>query len=67
MAKKKIWNDEHDITIKGHEVELYVEDKDEENSSEGMYSVLDNTWHKQPKYQQPDIDDRAVIKLHGEV
>ena len=60
MAKKKIWNDEHDITIKGHEVELYVEDKDEENASEGMYSVLDNTWYKRPKYQQPDIDDRAV-------
>jgi hypothetical protein len=60
MAKKKIWNDEHDITIKGHEVELYVEDKDEENSSEGMYSVLDDRWYKQPKHQQPDIDDRAV-------
>ena len=60
MAKKKIWNDEHDITIKGHEVELYVEDRDEENASEGMYSVLDDVWHKRPKYQQPDIDDRAV-------
>jgi len=60
MAKKKIWNDEHDITIKGHEVELYVEDRDEENASEGMYSVLDNVWYKRPKYQQPDIDDRAV-------
>ena len=60
MAKKKIWNDEHDITIKGHEVELYVEDRDEENVSQGMYSVLDNTWYNQPKYQQPDIDDRAV-------
>ena len=60
MAKKKIWNDEHDITIKGHEVELYVEDRDEENVSAGTYSVLDNVWHKQPNYQQPDIDDRAV-------
>lgn len=60
MAKKKIWNDEHDITIKGHEVELYVEDRNEKNASEGMYSVLDNVWYKRPKYQQPDIDDRAV-------
>jgi hypothetical protein len=60
MAKKKIWNDEHNITIKGHEVELYVEDRDEENISQGMYSVLDNRWHNQPKYQQPNIDDRAV-------
>ena len=60
LAKKKIWNDEHDITIKGHEVELYVEDKDAKNTSEGTYSVLDARWVRVPKYQQPDIDDRAV-------
>ena len=60
MAKKRIWNDEHDITIKGHEVELYVEDRDAKNVSEGTYSVLDSKWLRTPKYQQPDIDDRAV-------
>ena len=60
LAKKKIWNDEHDITIKGHEVELYVEDKAAKNISEGTYSVLDARWLRTPKYQQPDIDDRAV-------
>jgi len=60
MAKKKIWNDEHDITIKGHEVELYVEDKDAKNVSEGTYSVLDNRWLRVPEYRKPDIDDSAV-------
>ena len=60
LAKKKIWNDEHDITIKGHEVELYVEDKDAKNVSEGTYSVLDARWLRTPKYRQPDINDRAV-------
>ena len=60
MAKKRIWNDEHDITIKGYEVELYVEDVDAKNVSEGTYSVLDSKWLRTPKYQQPDIDDRAV-------
>ena len=60
LAKKKIWNDEHDITIKGHEVEIYVEDKDAKNTSEGTYSVLDARWLRTPKYQQPNIDDRAV-------
>jgi hypothetical protein len=60
LAKKKIWNDEHDITIRGHEVELYVEDKAAKNVSEGTYSVLDAKWLRTPKYQQPDIDDRAV-------
>jgi hypothetical protein len=60
LAKKKIWNDEHDITIKGHEVELYVEDRDAKNVSEGTYSVLDARWLRTPEYRQPDIDDRAV-------
>jgi hypothetical protein len=60
LAKKKIWNDEHDITIRGHEVELYVEDKAAKNVSEGTYSVLDARWLRVPKHQQPDIDDRAV-------
>ena len=60
MAKKKIWNDEHDITIKGHEVELYVEDKDAKNVSEGTYSVLDNRWLRVPEYRKPSIDDAAV-------
>ena len=60
MAKKKIWNDEHDITIRGHEVELYVEDRDEQNISAGTYSVLDNKWLKTPKYDPPTIDQTAV-------
>jgi hypothetical protein len=60
LAKKKIWNDEHDITIKGHEVEIYVEDQGAKNISEGTYSVLDARWLRTPKYQQPNIDDRAV-------
>jgi hypothetical protein len=60
MAKKKIWNDEHDITIKGHEVELYVEDVDAKNVSEGTYSVLDAKWIRIPEYNKPSVDDRAV-------
>jgi len=60
MAKKRIWNDEHDITIKGHEVELYVEDRDAKNVSEGTYSVLDSRWLRVPEYRKPNIDDAAI-------
>jgi hypothetical protein len=60
LAKKKIWNDEHDITIKGHEVEIYVEDKAAKNVSEGTYSVLDGKWLRTPKFNPPTINDRAV-------
>lgn len=60
MAKKRIWNDEHDITIRGHEVELYVEDVDAVNVSAGTYSVLNGKWLRIPKYDPPEVDERAV-------
>lgn len=60
MAKKRIWNDEHDIIIKGHEVEIYVEDVDAVNISAGTYSVLDAKWLRVPKYDPPEVDEGAV-------
>jgi hypothetical protein len=59
-AKKKIWNDNHDITIKGHEAELYVEDVNEPPVSTGTYSLLRDEWLKQPSYDPPEINSGAV-------
>jgi len=59
-AKKSIWNDAHDITIRGHEVELYVEDVDNPPVSSGMYSLLSGTWIKEPEYSAPTVDNTAI-------
>lgn len=59
-AKKSIWNDKHDITIGGHDVELYVEDVEQPPVSAGVYSLLQDRWLKRPEYSPPSIDDRAV-------
>jgi hypothetical protein len=59
-AKKSIWNDAHDITINGHEVELYVEDVDNPPVSSGMYSLLSGTWIKEPEYSKPTVDNTAI-------
>ena len=65
-AKKKIWNDQHDILIYGHEVELYVENIGEPNASEGLYSILNNQWVDKPTHSNPDINSRAVnAKVNG--
>lgn len=60
QAKKKIWNDDHDVIVRGHEVELYVEDIDEPPIAGGIYSLLDDSWVKEPTYEPPSIDDQAV-------
>ena len=64
-AKKTIWNNEHDITIRGHECELYVEDVAQSAVSVGVYSVLADEWITKPAHAIPDIDGAAVTaKVH---
>jgi len=66
QAKKRIWNDAHDITIHGHDTELYVEDIKHPPVAAGVYSILHGQWLKKPKYQPPEVDDSAVnSKVRG--
>jgi predicted nucleotidyltransferase len=61
-SKKLVWNKDHDINIHGHEVELYVQDKDEPHHSTGIYSVLNDQWVEKPSIRKPDIDRELVKK-----
>lgn len=59
-AKKKIWNDAHDITVNGHDVEMYVEDAASPPVSQGMYSLITGEWLSKPTFDPPKINDSAV-------
>lgn len=61
-AKKNVWNEAHNIKIKGYDVELYVQDVDEEHVSSGVYSILHNKWVVEPKRDSPNIDDRKILQ-----
>ena len=55
-AKKTIYNDQHDITINGFEVELYVQDTNKPVISLGEYSVMNDNWIKLPRKRKAHID-----------
>lgn len=61
-AKKTIWNTTRDITIKGFEVELYVQNITDPYYSSGVYSLKDNMWLVEPKSitNLSEIDTRVV-------
>jgi hypothetical protein len=59
-AKKALWSEQHDITIKGLPVETYIQGEDEPHHSTGVYSIVKNTWIIEPKKVKPQIDDAAV-------
>jgi len=55
-AKKNLFNNEYKIKIFSTEVELYVEDINDENKADAIYSLLDNIWIKKPnKKELPNI------------
>jgi hypothetical protein len=59
-AKKYQYNDQHNITIGGYDVELYVEDARKQPESQGIYSVLNNDWVKIPRKIRATVNDEAV-------
>lgn len=59
-AKKTIWNDRHNITINGYDVELYIEDSQTPPHSAGMYSIIDDRWITRPELIDPKYDHSAV-------
>jgi len=59
-AKKALWGEQHNITIKGLPVETYVQGEDEPHHSTGVYSIIKQQWLVEPKKVKPKIDDAAV-------
>lgn len=59
-GQRFIWNQRHPVIIKGHDVECYVQHKDEQHVSSGLYSILKSNWIIAPTWNPPTVDDQDV-------
>ena len=59
-AKKNQYNFTYDIKIHGIDVELYVQDSKQQHHSAGIYSVLNDKWISEPKYDEPKVTPQEV-------
>jgi len=59
---KTIWNRNHEIMIKDHEVEVYVQDVNEPHYSTGVYSVLGNEWLIEPVRAEFEVNEKDIKK-----
>lgn len=63
-SKKCEWNNDHrDLKIYGYDVELYAQDINEENESNGIYSVKYNHWIKIPSAKHKQLDKNAIKEI----
>lgn len=61
-AKKTVWNSKYDIAIKGHDIEMYAQDLEQDSHSKGEFSILKNKWNSKPEKNNSKIDVRDVKK-----
>lgn len=57
----RLWNNQHDISISGYEVELYSQNISETHISTGQYSLLNSKWIKKPS-KENFVPDEELIK-----
>jgi predicted nucleotidyltransferase len=66
-AYKSAFNKKFDIELNKVPVEIYVETEDSARVSNGVYSVKDNDWIKEPELTDiPELDQEAFDKLYQE-
>ena len=59
-SKRIECNKTHNIKIKDHEVEIYVQQFDEPHHSTGIYSILSDEWENEPSPQKPEVNEEEV-------
>lgn len=65
-SKRSLWNEKHDIMVVGHEVEIYFQDVNEEHHANGVFSLLNDEWLKQPTKDEQKLDiEQAKTKAYG--
>jgi len=65
-ASKTLYNDEHDLTVKNYNVELYMQDINEKIESNGIFSILKQTWIKKPvKLEHINTNQKRVSYYVG--
>lgn len=60
-GKRGVWNKQHNITIKGFDCEIYVQDVKEKHHSSGVYSILNDEWVIKPEKKVGSIDKEIII------
>jgi|15BtaG_2_1085339.scaffolds.fasta_scaffold02909_5 predicted nucleotidyltransferase len=66
-SKRALWNEKHDITMAGFEVEIYMQDTHEVHHSTGVYSILRDEWVVEPKQFDGEFDRTTVKKKSSDL
>lgn len=60
------WNSEHEVTVKGHKVEINIQSvKAEKPYVKGIYSLSKDTWIREPQHLNVNVDHSVIQAKYG--
>ena len=59
-GQRFMWNLRHPVILRGHDVECYVQHKDEQHVASGLFSILRDKWIIVPNWSEPNFDQKDV-------
>jgi hypothetical protein len=59
-GQRFMWNQRHNVVLRDHEVEAYIQHKDEQHIASGLFSILQNKWIIVPNWKDPAIDQKDI-------
>lgn len=59
-TKKDLWSMNHDVKIKGHAVECYIQNSNEPYTSIGVYSLAKDEWVREPVKKFVTVDEGNI-------
>lgn len=65
LALKDKWNGNHNIKIKKHTVEIFLQDITKRTHATGLYSILKDKWLLKPKKENVEVDKSLIIKKYN--
>lgn len=62
-VQRKLYKLTREVYVKGHEVELYFQDSNEEHVSTGIYSIMNDKWIIEPQVMEVTIESDDLDEL----
>ena len=59
-GQRFMWNMRHPVILRGHDVECYVQHKDEQHIASGLFSILRDKWLIVPSWNEPNVDQKDI-------
>lgn len=61
------WNLSHDISIRGYDLEMYIQEPETPHLGSGLFSLLNNKWIKNPPINPPEVDELDVEQKYQSI